>query len=330
MGDRWKLNAPQWWTRDGAAEDVWANVEPLAFIAGVDEAQLLDAFDAATLQPSRSGFVWRLDFSGRGAVALKAHSPLRSPAHIAATLRAAEHYAAAGACVAPLSPDPVVGHTAALSLWPWVAHHPDLEGEVAFVAVAQASAVWHQQTAAAVPLPVRQPLNYLAVRLGQLRQAGHTLLADEIAAGEALLHRLDETPSRLGMAVVHGDAHPTNLVGPPSASQLVDVDRVQHAPKAADLLRLAAETAALAAPVAWWEESVALWAYRLGVAVDDVEEDVAAMLPARVATSLASTALIADYEPEVRPQVTRWRQAWTRIRRSGRPQPVRELAGHHR
>ena len=330
MATDWKLNAPNSWTREHVLTDVHTCAPNLAAAAGTSTAAFLAAFDAATLQTSRSGFVWKVPVGDGAAVALKAHSPIRSAEQIRATLAAASYYAIGGACLAPLATPPIEGDSTCFSLWPWVDRDLDAAGEDGFTAVAHASAAWHRQDPVSGPFPVWDPIDYLAGRTAELRQAGHGELADEIAAGWDLVEEAYRRPRRLGQTVVHGDAHPGNLVGSAQQPRLIDVDRVKYAPAVSDLLRLAGWTAALDRPAAWWDNAVAVWAAGVGADVDDVEADVAALLPVLVATTTCSAALIAQFEDGAEDRTPRWLAAWRATQGSStllRPPEVGEAAG---
>lgn len=163
-------------------------------------------------------------------------------------------------------------------------------------------------------LPTWDPVGRLAGRLTELRHAGLATLADEIAAGWPLVHAAYQQPRHLGEVVVHGDAHPGNLVGPPHQPKLIDMDRVAYAPAVSDLLRLAGWTAALGRPESWWRTAVASWADGVGAHPADVDEDICTLLPALVATTTCSAALTAQHETGTEDHTQSWLAAWRAIR----------------
>lgn len=152
-------------------------------------------------------------------------------------------------------PVDVDGHWA--TAWAWVPHDPEgvTDGE-AFGALIRG---FHDATVDyAAPLPDWGALELIAARLGGLRGNPH-FSGDEVALLERTLSDLRAELEALAaitpVGVVHGDAHPGNVLTHADTGQavLADFDLIGRGPRAWDLAPAALHPRRYGADPSWWQ-----------------------------------------------------------------------------
>ncbi|CAB4956733.1 unannotated protein [freshwater metagenome] len=152
------------------------------------------------------------------------------------------------------APIEVEGHWA--TAWAWIPHDPAgvTEGE-AFGALIRG---FHEVTEDYdAPLPGWGGLELIAARLAGLRRNPH-FSGDELKTLEGvrrgLEERLEELSSSTPVGVVHGDAHPGNVLTEEGTgrSVLADFDLIGGGPRAWDLAPAALHPRRYGADPAWW------------------------------------------------------------------------------
>jgi len=151
-------------------------------------------------------------------------------------------------------PIDVDGHWA--TAWEWIPHDPAqvTDGE-AFGALVRG---FHDVTVDyAAELPGWGALELIAARLGGLRRNPHfspeeLAILEEVRSG--LERRLDELASSTPVGVVHGDAHPGNVLTETGTGRtvLADFDLIGRGPRAWDLAPAALHPRRYGADPAWW------------------------------------------------------------------------------
>lgn len=148
----------------------------------------------------------------------------------------------------------VDGHWA--TAWAWVPHDPAAvtDGE----AFGRLIRGFHDVTTAYdAPLPGWGALELIDARLGGLRRNPH-FSPDELAlledVREGLVRRLDELSSSTPAGVVHGDAHPGNVLTETGTGRtvLADFDLIGRGPRAWDLAPAALHPRRYGADPTWW------------------------------------------------------------------------------
>jgi Ser/Thr protein kinase RdoA (MazF antagonist) len=213
--------------------------------------------------PPRRGGACRVRPSCCGWARTRATAPATpssaSPRPVATELDLATFLAAQGfPAVRPLpveQPVDVDGHWA--TAWAWVPHDPKgvTDGE-AFGALIRG---FHDATADYdAPLPDWGALELIAARLGGLRGNPH-FAPDEVAMLERTLAELraelDALAATTPVGVVHGDAHPGNVLTHEITGQavLADFDLIGRGPRAWDLAPAALHPRRYGADPAWWQ-----------------------------------------------------------------------------
>jgi Ser/Thr protein kinase RdoA (MazF antagonist) len=151
-------------------------------------------------------------------------------------------------------PVDVDGHWA--TAWEWIPHDPaGVTDGRAFGALVRG---FHDVTAGYdAPLPGWGALELIAARLGGLRRNPH-FSPGELASLEGvradLERRLDELASSTPVGVVHGDAHPGNVLTETGTGRtvLADFDLIGRGPRAWDLAPAALHPRRYGADPAWW------------------------------------------------------------------------------
>jgi Ser/Thr protein kinase RdoA (MazF antagonist) len=152
-------------------------------------------------------------------------------------------------------PIDVDGHWA--TAWAWIPHDPGAvtEGEAFGALVGGFHEVTEEYDA---PLPGWGGLELIAARLGGLARNPH-FAPDELATLEdvrsGLEQRLQELASSTPVGVVHGDAHPGNVLTETGTGRtvLADFDLIGRGPRAWDLAPAALHPRRYGADPAWWE-----------------------------------------------------------------------------
>ncbi len=151
-------------------------------------------------------------------------------------------------------PVDVAGHW--VTAWEWIPHDPTTvtEGE-AFGRLVRG---FHDVTADYdAPLPGWGALELIAARLGGLRQ-NPNFSRDELETLEdvrrGLERRLEELSASTPVGVVHGDAHPGNVLTETGTGRtvLADFDLIGRGPRAWDLAPAALHPRRYGADPAWW------------------------------------------------------------------------------
>lgn len=151
-------------------------------------------------------------------------------------------------------PIDVDGHWA--TAWVWVPHDPaEVTGGEAFGRLVRG---FHDVTAAYdAALPDWGGLDLIGARLQGLRHNPH-FAPDELRSLEELRvdlgRRLDELAASTPVGVVHGDAHPGNVLTETGTGRVVlaDFDLVGRGPRAWDLAPAALHPRRYGADPAWW------------------------------------------------------------------------------
>ncbi|WP_051470942.1 phosphotransferase enzyme family protein [Patulibacter minatonensis] len=152
-------------------------------------------------------------------------------------------------------PVDVGGHWA--TAWVWVPHDPPTVTDGAgFGALIGA---FHDVTADYdAPLPGWGALELIAARIGGLHanphfSAGEIAMLDDVRRG--LERRLEELSATTPVGVVHGDAHPGNVLTETGTGRtvLADFDLIGRGPRAWDLAPAALHPRRYGADPAWWD-----------------------------------------------------------------------------
>ncbi|MEV4420874.1 aminoglycoside phosphotransferase family protein [Patulibacter sp. NPDC049589] len=152
-------------------------------------------------------------------------------------------------------PVDVDGHR--VTAWEWIPHDPSVVTDGA--AFGQLLRGFHDVTADLdAPLPGWGALELIAARLGGLHR-NPNFSAEELATLEhvraGLVTRLDELATTTPFGVVHGDAHPGNVLTESGTGRtvLADFDLIGRGPRAWDLAPAALHPRRYGADPAWWD-----------------------------------------------------------------------------